>query len=171
MDGGDMKTIILDDDTFTVLRSALDHSVPTMEEPKPTPVPAPTKDSIISVPWTFRAGTFTTTIDPGETVSFAFVPQNTNGKLANFAVSPTDGGAYFDREHYLSDSPGEFDDDGLKVGQSDRRWFSCGGYPTDRYGRENTRYPALTPGKTYYVNVRQKDPTLTCRVNYALTPA
>jgi hypothetical protein len=170
MDGGDMKTIILDDDTFTVLRSALDHSVPTMEEPKPTPVPAPTKDSIISVPWALRTGTFTTTIDPGETVSFSFIPEDTNGNLANFAVSPTDGGAYFDREYCLSDKPGVFE--GVVTSQqSDRRWFSCGGYPTDRYWRQNTRYPDLTPGKTYYVNVRQKDPTLTCRVNYALTPA
>ena len=167
-----MKTITVGDDTFLALMAAMlaTDQLPTAPSPVPAPIPAPTKDSVISVPWAARAGTFTTTIDPSETVSFAFIPQNTNGKLANFGVSPTDGDAYFPRFHALSDKPGEFPG-AIAAQQSYRFYFSCGGHPTDRYGRPDTRYPDLTPGKIYYVNVRQQDPTLTCRVNYALMPA
>ena len=157
-----MKTIVLDDDTFTVLRSALDHSVPTMEEPKP-PIPAPSKDSVIVVPWQVRTGTFSTTIDPGETVDFDFTPQNTNGKLASFAVSPSNDSAYAETEMSLA---------GLSVsGQGGRLYFSVGGYPKDRYGRETTRYPDLTPGQMQTITVRLKDPTATAKINYALMPA
>ena len=165
-----MKTIILDDDTFEVLRSALDHSVPATEEPKPAPTPAPNKESIIFVPWQIRTGTFSTTIDPAEVVTFEFNPRNTNGKLASFTISPSDKDAYLFSEMCLSSVPGKFEEHGV-MGLGGRLWFSCGGYPKDRYQRDDTRYPNLEAGFNWFVNVRLKDPTATAKINYALMPA
>ena len=163
-----MKTITLSDETYAALITAL--SVPQDPLPTPTPEPVPAKSSGIFVPWKVRVGTFSTTIDPGEIVSFEFTPEVTNGKLASFVISPADGSAYIATEMSLSSIPAGFGDRTV-LGQGGRLYFSAGGYPMDKYNRVDARYPDLTPGVNWFVNVRLKDPTATAKINYALMPA
>jgi hypothetical protein len=139
--------------------------------PKPPPPPMtdiPPGVVVIDVPWELHVGTQTAKINRN-TLAFKVIPQDTHFNSASFVISPTTAADYFEREFCLSEKPGAFD--GLVRGDG-RIYFTAGAsYPLDKYGRLDTRYPCLNPGQPYYLNVRQKNPSLICRINYALTPA
>lgn len=143
--------------------------------PSPTPTPTPAGVRIVNVAFSTLIGVMHETVGAGEVLAFRFTPSagfSSNGKLCFFKQSPTDGGAYHDREVCLSDVPGDFSRrlgmGALVQGQEASAYFSVGGYPSDKYGRPVTTYPNLTAGQTYYVNVAQVDPSLVCHINYGL---
>lgn len=162
------KIITLQDATVADILAALGVAQPgPVIVPPPTDIPAGVV--VIDVPWALHVGTQTATIHPVQTLAFRVIPQDTHFNTASFVISPTSSADYFERKFCLSETPGAFD--GLVRGDG-RIYFTAGAsFPIDKYGRADTRYPCLDPGKPYYFNVEQKDPSLTCRINYALTPA
>jgi len=177
------KTITLSDATVAELRAVLGDAPPTpVPGPAPSPQPVPNQTPsgvrIVAVPWKTTIGLPNVTIMAGETIAFALLvpPGATSwGRLSNFSISPTDANAYFDRQICLSDVPGDFSQklapSALKTGQEPNVYFSVGGYPLDKYKRLDKSNANLDAGGTYYVNVRQVDPTLSCRINYGLALA
>jgi hypothetical protein len=181
------KTVTLQDSTVADLLAALGAAQAPGPTPTPTPTPEPTPTPpappgvrVVTVPWTHTAGLPNITIMAGEVISFAITPPggaNSNGLLGSFSISPTDQNAYFDRVIALATAPGEFSaalgSSAMKTGQEPSVYFSVGGYPTKTvWGRTytDTNNADLTAGKTYYVNVKQVDPTRSCRINYGLSP-
>lgn len=152
----------------------------TTPQQPPTP-PGPTLPPgvrVVSVPWKLVVGALSTRIAVNEQVAFAVTPPvgfSSNREHCSFTQSPTDGNAYFQRVMCLSDRPGVFDTGlgsaALAYGQDTRLYFTVGGRRLLPYNRgEDMRYADLTPGQTYYVNVRQIDPAISCSINYKLTP-
>lgn len=151
----------------------------TTPQPQPNPQPTtPPGVRVVAVPWKLVVGSQSTRINVGEMVAFAITPPagfSSNREYCSFTQSPTDGGAYFQRVMCLSDRPGVFDTTlgaaALAYGQETRAYFTVGGRKQLPYNRgDDMRYADLTPGQTYYVNVRQIDPAISCSINYKLTP-
>jgi hypothetical protein len=144
---------------------------------------------IIGLPWQTTIGRQVAKITPGVTLAFAFTVPMVGipfGQLHDFNVTPTDGNAYFARNTCLSDKPGDFTGGTLPLsvsrtmqdsGTDQRRRFTVGvpyvrpvpeQYKNILQPTTDLSVAVLVPGKTYYFNVRQVDPTLTCNIDYAL---
>lgn len=155
----------------------------------PPPVVTPPVDpsvKVIDMPWSGIGivSRVIARIPSNGAVAFRFtIPQgaSTKGKVASFGVTPTGGNDYSTRQMVLSDKPGDFsgltvDAHGNKVNQALNNMnpesvlmrFTTGGYAMRGVFMKSPDIsnPDLAPG-TYYFNVRQKDPTLSCQVDYA----
>lgn len=158
------------------LASAQPPASPAPTPAPPAPAPTPVGNArLVVVPWGNTKSIVSQTINAGEALAFAITPPaglSTGGQLANFSISPSDQNAYFDRLICLSAAPGDFDNplrpSARKQGQEPNVYFSVGGYPVGRLGQPDMSSATLMPGTTYYVNVRQLDPTKACRINYGL---
>jgi hypothetical protein len=185
-----MKTITLTDATALELQTALAAaSTPTTTPPTTpptTPSTTPPNVNLVVLPWgnTGLTSRAVARIPTNGSAAFKFtVPQgySSAGKLLKFNVSPAGGNDYFPRGMVLSDRPGDFtglalDSQGSAIRQqrdnssseSVYMSFSVGGYPTRGIliKQPDKTNPDLGPG-TYYFNVRQQDPSLSCQVDYA----
>ena len=190
-----MSTVTLDQ-IIAALRPLFgeDGSAPT-----PVPVPAPSQPQTISVlgyqthavrqVWATTVGSQSTRtlggFRPGDAYVFVLRPPNdysSHGKMCSFRVSPTDADGYIMRAVSLSDTPGDYSrklaPGSVKFGTDLRIYFSVGGHPVDKYGRQDTDDPDLIPGREYYVTVLNRDAGgtdtstgVSADINYALTVA
>lgn len=185
------KTVTFTDATWAEITSLVLGTAPVVTPPTPTPIPDPVPPgvNIIGLPWASTIGRQVAKITPGVTLAFKVtVPMSgiPFGALHNFTQSPTDGNAYFFRNTCLSDKPGDFTGGSFPLAvtrtmqgasQDARIRFTVGTpytrpVPAQYAGiLQPTVDPSvavLIPGGTYYFNVRQTDPTLTCYINYSL---
>lgn len=139
------------------------------------PVLPPPGVMIVNVPWELVVGSQSVTIPAGIAVAFAIKPpagSSSNGDMFSFTQSPSNDKAYYARTMCISTKPGDFSRDlgasALVQGQETRMYFSVGGRKADKYGRVDTRWADLVPGQTYYINVKQDDPALSCKINFKL---
>lgn len=176
-------TTLTDTDLWN-LKQALAAATAPATTPPTTPVVTPPGVRVIQLPWAKTPGSPgpNITIGVGEVLAFAFTPPlgfSSNGVLGNFSFSPTNQNAYSDRYLCLSDTPGDFSQklapEALKIGQEPNVYFSVDGYPVRQSPRGGYTYvdktsANLTPGVTYYANVKQVDRNVTATINYGLSP-
>lgn len=154
-----------------------------------TSIPGINNTRVVAMPWQFTSGIISTAklggFKSGDAYVFTITPPpgtTTSGQLGSFSTAPTDGNGYNNRIISLSDTPCDFS---RKLGRGSvvqgmvlTAYFTVGGYPIDKYGRQDTTYPSLTPGQTYYVTVIQQNSVggsnsclnSSCNINYGLSP-
>lgn len=183
-----MKTITLSDAAAAELLSALNAAGSQQPGPQPQPpeppVPSVPGVKVVDISWASTAGRAVARIPASGSLAFRFtVPAGYRGGPCSFSQSPSGGADYYFRNTMLSDKPGEFAEGpfdplavkamSAKANQDSRQVFMVG-VPFLRgvlVKRPDLSIPILESGKTYYFNVRQVDPTLSCQIDYALNVA
>lgn len=185
------KTVTFTDATWAEITSLVLGTAPVVTPPTPTPTPDPVTPGVkvIGLSWASTIGRQTARIPAGTTLAFKVTVPASGiplGKLHVFTQSPTDGNAYFFRNTCLSDIPGDFTGGSFPLAvtrtmqgsnQDARIKFTVGipymrPVPAQYAGilqpTIDTSVAILVPGKTYYFNVRQIDPNLSCNIDYSL---
>lgn len=147
------------------LRAQLGSAPAPTPTPTPTPTPPPPGVKVIDVPWS-APGRYLTAdyggFEPTDVIAVRFTPGNVpiahaTAKFsgAEYASSPVQ------RQWTISATPNDFTTTGkarlaynLGGTTSITAWFAVGATE----GVVDSYYPQLQMGKTYYLNIRNKDP-------------
>jgi len=168
----------LTDADLWALKQAL-AGVQAPSSPTPPTVPPATQPtrpasfSVVDVPWIYRAGLQSAQIPAGRFLAFRFVipaGYSSRQQACGFSFAPTGGDDYFFREYALSTLPGDFSSIAQTNNEAGALFFTVGGRRLIGIivKRPDMSMPDLVAGQTYFVNVRQQDPMLSCRINYSL---
>jgi hypothetical protein len=152
-------------------------------------IPGVKSTKVVNMPWQFTSSIISTSkqggFGAGDAFVFVIVPplgSTSSGKLGSFSTAPTDANSYNPRIIALSDQPCDFSrklgKGSVVQGMTLTAYFSVGGFPIDKYGRQDTTYPSLIPGHQYFVTVIQEDSVggnntcfgSSCNMNYGLSP-